>query len=47
MTNDDEKCENICKNVKKADLTYFLDTSDNLGNIIIPIKLLGSNYSEL
>lgn len=46
MTNDDEKCENNGKSVKKAVLTYFLDTSDNLGNIIIPIKLLGSNYIE-
>lgn len=46
MTNDDEKCENNGKSVKKVDLTYFLDTSDNLGNITIPIKLFGSNYRE-
>jgi len=38
--------ENAGKRKKKVDLTYYLGSSDNPGNVITPIQLCGPNYDE-
>ncbi|PNY09733.1 hypothetical protein L195_g006290 [Trifolium pratense] len=53
MASDDENAKSSGKKVnngepseKKVDLTYFLGSSDNPGNVITPIQLRGQNYDE-
>lgn len=47
MAGGDEKNGESSGNAeKKVDLTYFLGSSDNPGNVITPIKLRGPNYDE-
>jgi hypothetical protein len=53
MASDDENPKSSGKKVdigeqseKKVDLTYYLGSSDNSGNMITPIQLRGPNYDE-